>query len=291
MMRISQPFLRSLHLMLASAAIVASNTSASAEPIAIQGHVTLTKGLADNGSAFRDAGLEIRVEPGRGAASAIDAVGEKQVDIGVLSRSITAQEKAKYPTRRFFEYVVAVQAYVPSVARNVWDSGVKSITKEQMRKIFEGEVTQWSEIGGDAGEIKLFLPEPGSPGLELLTTWIYGDPRKAPEGSGEVVRGAARLTRNSIEFTGGSIGMLPPALADGKEVFQLGIGDAKGKVVQALEDNLLDRSYPLARPIFFLYGDRPTRQPRELLDFVRSREGKVVLISADLTPVTPKDTP
>lgn len=273
----------------AGAAVFSWSISAFAEPVKVQGPASLTKGLSELTSSFRDAGLDVRIDSASGNTSVISALGQQSIDVAIMSRALTAQEKSRFPTRRFFEIVIAAQAYVPAVARDVWEGGVRTITKEQMQKIFEGKVTKWSELGGGEGEIKFFNPEPGNPAADLLTTWLYEDPRRAPASPAEVVQGGGEAVRNSIEFTNGSISLTPPSLTNGKSIFALGIADANGKVLQALEDNLLDRSYPLGRPIFLVFGDRPSGKVKDFLDFLRSPEGRELLIRADFTPVTLKD--
>jgi phosphate transport system substrate-binding protein len=271
------------------AVVLSWNTTILAESVTVKGPASLTKALSGAGAAFRESGMDIRIEPTGGNTATIAEVGQKSADVAIMSRALTPQEKSKYPTRRFFEVVIAAQAFVPAVARNVWEGGVKTITKEQLQKIYEGKIKNWSELGGADGEIKYFNPDPTSAASDLLTTWLYEDPRRAPESLAEVVQGDGAAVRNMLEFTRNAISVLPPGLADGKEIFALGVADENGKVVQALEDNLLDRSYPLGRPVFLVFGDRPSGVVRNFLEFLRSPEGKVALVAAELTPVTPKE--
>ncbi len=263
--------------------------SALAEPVRIKGPASLTKALSELTAVFRDAGVEIRVEATSGAAGAIAALGSKEADVVVLSRALTAQEKSRFPTRRFFELAVAAQAYVPGVSKNVWESGVRTITKEQMQKLFEGKAGKWAELGGGDSDIKYFSAETENPAFDLLATWLYQDPRRAPASTAEIIRGGGRAVRDTLEFTSNSIALVPPALANGKDLFALGIADPAGKVIQAEEASLLDRSYPLSRPVFLIFGDRPSGAVREFLDLIRSPAGREILIKGDLTPVSIKD--
>src|SRR5688500_17107449 len=138
---------RFLSRLVAGAAVLLWSMIAFAEPVKVTGPASLTKPLSDSAAAFRVAGVDLRVEAAGGNPAASATVGQRRADVAMMSRGLTPQEKSKYPTRRFFEVVIAAQAFTPAVARNVWESGVKAISKEQMQKIYEGKIKKWSELG------------------------------------------------------------------------------------------------------------------------------------------------
>ncbi len=67
------------------------------------------------------------------------------------------------------------------VAKDVWDGGVKALSKEQIRDIYEGRITNWKDAGGKDQRIVFFNKEPGRGTWEVFAHWVYGDPKKAPQ--------------------------------------------------------------------------------------------------------------
>ena len=92
---------------------------------------------------------------GTGSGAGIEAVLAGNVDIGLSSRALKAEEEEKGAVG----HVVALDgvAIVVNPA-----SGVEDLTVEQIAQIFKGEITNWSELGGEDAEIAVLGREDGS---------------------------------------------------------------------------------------------------------------------------------
>jgi len=100
-----------------------------------------------------------------GSGSGIEAVKNGTADIGLASRSLKDEEKADGLT----ETVIALDGIAVIVNAQ---SKVTDLTVEQIAKIFTGEITDWSEVGGDPGAISCIGREAGSgtrDGFESIT--------------------------------------------------------------------------------------------------------------------------
>ena len=100
-----------------------------------------------------------------GSGSGIEAVKNGTADIGLASRSLKDEEKADGLT----ETVIALDGIAVIVHAQ---SKVTDLTVEQIAKIFTGEITDWSEVGGDPGAISCIGRESGSgtrDGFESIT--------------------------------------------------------------------------------------------------------------------------
>ena len=114
--------------------------------------------MADN------SGVTVTYDP-TGSGAGIEAAGNGSADIGLSSRALKDEEKAGGLT----ETVVALDGIAVIVNA---DSKVENLTVEQIGKIFTGEITDWSEVGGDAGTISCIGREAGSgtrDGFESIT--------------------------------------------------------------------------------------------------------------------------
>ncbi len=114
--------------------------------------------MADN------SGVTVTYDP-TGSGAGIEAASNGSADIGLASRALKDEEKAGGLT----ETVVALDGIAVIVNA---DSKVENLTVEQIGKIFTGEITDWSEVGGDAGTISCIGREAGSgtrDGFESIT--------------------------------------------------------------------------------------------------------------------------
>ena len=103
--------------------------------------------MADN------SGVTVTYDP-TGSGAGIEAASNGSADIGLASRALKDEEKAGGLT----ETIVALDGIAVIVNA---DSKVEDLTVEQIAKIFTGEITDWSEVGGDAGTISCIGREAG----------------------------------------------------------------------------------------------------------------------------------
>ncbi len=109
-------------------------------------------------------GVTVTYDP-TGSGAGIRGCQNGSADIGLASRSLKDEEKAGGLT----ETVVALDGIAVIVHAQ---SKVTDLTVEQIGKIFTGEITDWSEVGGDAGTISCIGREAGSgtrDGFESIT--------------------------------------------------------------------------------------------------------------------------
>ena len=95
--------------------------------------------MADN------SGVSVTYDP-TGSGAGIEAAGNGSADIGLASRALKDEEKAGGLT----ETVVALDGIAVIVNAG---SKVEDLSVEQIAKIFTGEITDWSEVGGKKGAI------------------------------------------------------------------------------------------------------------------------------------------
>lgn len=128
----------------------------SSEPIELTGIVN-----TDGSTSMNDVMLALiegfkSVQPGvtvnyngSGSGSGISGVLAGSCDLGLSSRALTDDEKAEGAV----ENVIAKDgvAVVVNPANPVTE-----LTTEQIAKIFTGEITNWSEVGGEDAEIAVF---------------------------------------------------------------------------------------------------------------------------------------
>jgi phosphate transport system substrate-binding protein len=149
-------------------------------------------------------------------------------------------------------------------------NSVSNLTIDQIRDIYTGAVTDWSQVGGRAGRIAVVSREPGS------------GTRGAFE---ELVRFQDNLVRGAIEFDGtGAVKAEVSRNAGAIGYISLGSVDASVKTlnvggVQATTANVVNGTYQIARPFLLLTKTGRTLNGETLafLDWILTDRGQAIV--------------
>jgi phosphate transport system substrate-binding protein len=257
-------------------------------PVRIVGSGTIARPLSLAIPILNDRGIIAKIFAGSGSTASIEAVGEGAADIALSIRPLNGEDRAPFPERILHEQLIGYQAVALIVPSAVWESGVHALTKEQIQRIYEGEITNWKDLGGKDRPIKFLNPEQGVGVWELFATWLYGELTKAPLGSKfETVKGGAD-TRDLVEFSEGALSVVPVMYADNKGVFGLAIQGEKGEPVAPTDQNVCAKRYPLQRPLILVVAGTPTGNLRKVLEFMTAPEGQALVKKSDFVPLPPK---
>ena len=265
--------LLTLHLALLTALLVAP-LGAGAAVLKINGSTTVTLPVAEAAEILRaEKKLEITVDTQGGSSGGISMLADGQVEIGMSSKHVGDADRAKFPKVQFVETHIGEDAVALIVSKDVWEGGVKNLTKEQVRSLYEGKVSNWKQIGGPDQRVAFFNKEPGRGTWEVFTHWLYGDSKKAPQVSLPEV-GGNEETRNKVASTRGAISQLSASWADGKTVFALGIRSDSGDTIRPTPAKIANHTYPMSRPLFLLTNGAPKAEAKNFIDFLLSLRGQ-----------------
>ena len=146
-----------------------ATTAALSGTVATDGSTSMEKVIGALGEAFMEAnsGVNFTYNP-TGSGSGITAVSEGRCDIGLSSRALKDSEVASGLVGTVLAYDGI--AVIVNPANTVEDLNIETIAK-----IYTGEITNWSEVGGADAEIVLVGREAGSgtrSGFEELTETV-----------------------------------------------------------------------------------------------------------------------
>ena len=247
---------------------------AQAETLKVNGSTTVNLPAAEGAEILRtEKKMDIQVDTQGGSSGGISALGDGQVQVGMSSKPVSDDDRAKYPNVKFNPVHIGEDAVAMIVSKDVWDGGVKSLTKEQIQDLYESKIKNWKEVGGPDERVVFFNKEPGRGTWEVFAHWAYGDPKKAPQVSLPEV-GGNEETRNKVGSTRGAISQLSSSWADGKKVFALGIKTESSDVLQPTPDNIATHKYPMSRPLFLITNGEPQGEAKTFVDFMLSPPGQ-----------------
>ena len=259
-----------------------TNTDSSAQT---EAPATLSGSVSTNGSTSMEkvigalseqfmadnSGVTVTYDP-TGSGAGIEAASNGSADIGLASRALKDEEKAGGLT----ETVVALDGIAVIVNAG---SKVENLTVEQIGKIFTGEITDWSEVGGDAGTISCIGREAGSgtrDGFESIT-----DTKDACKLDQELTS-----TGGVIEAVAGNpnaIGYASLSAVEGKDTIKaVTVGG-----VACTEATVLDGSYAIQRPFVLVTKTDATLSPaaQAFFDYATSTAANDLIKAAGAVPV------
>ncbi len=239
----------------------------------ISGSTTVNPVAADAATALRERqDLAITVDTQGGSAGGLAQLCSGEIDIAMSSKPVAASDRERFPDCAYTPTRIGEDAVGIIVRREVYDGGVRSLTRDQVRGIVEARVTNWSQVGGPDLEIFVYDKEPGRGTREVLDQYLYGDAAAPPppDSNRFAVVGGNEETRAKLLSTPGSVGPLSTTFIEGHP--QLAAVALEG--VAATPDTIASGEYPMSRPLF-LVTDGPARgAAKTFVDYVVSDAGQ-----------------
>jgi phosphate transport system substrate-binding protein len=209
------------------------------------------------------------VVQGGGSSVGVKSAAEGTVDIGGASRELKDSEK----TLGLAEFVIAKDgiAIVAHPSQTVSD-----ITMDQVKQIFAGEITNWSQIGGGDQDIVVVSREEGSGTRGAFEEMVMGKD--------------AVITENAIlQPSNGAVRTTVAGDPNAMAYLSFGYLDSSTKAltvdgVESTVANAQNGSYPIVRPLLFVTKGQPEGIVKEFIDFCLSAEGQEI-VAEDYIPV------
>ncbi len=250
---------------------VGDQNAALSGAVSTNGSTSMEKVIGVLGEQFMadNKGVKVSYDP-TGSGTGIEAVRNGTCDIGLASRTLKDEEAAG----GLVGTVVALDGIAVIVNPG---SKVEDLTVEQIAGIYTGEITDWSEVGGDTGTISCVGREAGSgtrDGFESIT------------GTTDACRMDQELTSTGavIEAVAGNPNAIGYAsLAALKDnVRAVAVGG-----VACTEGTVLDGTYEIQRPFVFVTreGETLSAQAQAFFDWATSSAANDLIKSAGAVPV------
>jgi phosphate transport system substrate-binding protein len=210
-----------------------------------------------------DVGFSVR---GGGSASGIRALISGSTEIATASRSITPDE-VRQMVRNHQSIGIAILTARDALSIYVHPNNpVRLLTKEQVKRIFIGEIISWKELGGWDLPIAVTSRENKSGTYLFFKEHVlYGEPYKdnckTVNGAQEVVR---TVEKDSI------------AIGYGSFMYAHSVRAVDIDSVAPTTENVLKGTYPLSRYLHFYTREMPTGEVKKFIDWVLSKEGQAI---------------
>jgi phosphate transport system substrate-binding protein len=206
-----------------------------------------------------------------GSTEGIKAVSDGTADIGTSSRDLKDDEK----TLGLTEHVIAYDgiAVVVNPANKVSD-----LSKDQIAKIFKGEIKNWKEVGGDDKPITVVTREAGSGTRGAFQELLKLEEKQADGTKKSLISEKALVTdstgsaKTTVSGNESAIGYVSLGALDNT------VKATKVEGIEPTVETVKAKTYPIYRPFLMLTKGEMKPEVKAYIDFIMSADGQKLVV-------------
>ena len=199
-----------------------------------------------------------------GSNSAIKLVLANAIDVGFVSRSLTDAEQQQVTG---IPIGFGGTAVVVNAANQV-----SNLSREQLRQIYTGEVTNWLELGGLEPTIRPYIREANAATRQTFEAFVFAGSVPA-YGKSVIQTMEFEAMFAAVNSFRGAIGI---ASIGARTASDTRVKILKIDGVAATQENIASGAYKMVRPLAVIYSNSAELKPaiRAFFEFVKSAEGQ-----------------
>lgn len=203
-------------------------------------------------------------------------LAKKKTDIFIGAAPSEEQIEYAQQCGTTFEYIqIGYEAFVFFVHK---DNPVDSLTIEQIKGIYSGEITNWSQVGGKNEKIVPFQRNEGSGSQSMLirlmgdTPIIEPDMQERVGDMGGIIHEVADYKNKSTSI-GFSFRFYVEGMIKNPDIKMIAV-----EGVAPTKENIQNESYPIIVPVYAVtYEGNPKENVQKLIDWILSEEGQYII--------------
>jgi len=254
------------------------------QSLTVKGSDTLLHLSTEWAEAFMDANPDIDVAvTGGGSGTGIAALLNGTTDVANASRKIKQKEldNAKASGKQIKEIKVARDGISVVVHPS---NPVNELTMDQLKKIFAGAYTKWSQVGGPDTEIIVLSRDHSSGTYAFFKKRVLGKLEYATTArfvpSNSAIVNQASMDHGAIGYVG--LGYYENARG---RIKGIAVVDGGGQAVLPSVKSVSNGSYPISRTLqVYVVGD-PSGAVKKYIDFALSPEGQAIVGKKGFVPL------
>ncbi len=225
---------------------------------------------------------------GGGSGTGIAALINKTTDIANSSREIQSKEEeaAKSAGVQPFRIVMATDGI--SVVTHPANP-ISKLTLEQLGKIFNGEITNWKEVGGKDAKISLYGRQSNSGTYVFFREFVvkadYSPHMKAMNGNAQIIE-ALKKDQDGIGYVAvGYVVNDKGEMMPGVKIVNISKDGQSEAYSPAKIENVMSKKYPITRPLNHYTNGKPSGKLLDFIKFELSKEGQEIVRKEGFFPV------
>ncbi len=254
----------------------APSSGATGDTVTVAGSTTVMPIAEMAAERFQELTGDRVLVSGLGSSAGIEAVMNGTADIATSSRGLTAAEEA---TGELVTTVIARDGIAVIVNAG---NPVGNLTVGQLRAVYAGDVTNWSELGGPDLPILVVNRDEASGTREAFKSIVMDGARF--DASAAVLPGTGQV-RDVVSRTPGAIGYISIGFVDSafttSKVKALSIDG-----VEPTEANVASGVYPVSRSLYLFTKGEPSGEAKAYIDEVLSPDMAQTIRDAGYIPAS-----
>ena len=248
----------------------AAAEAASSSKVVAVGSTTVAVPMEELANKYKEIKPDVVVEiQGVGSSAGIKAITDGTADMGMLSRELKESEQSDN-----IEVTTIAHDGIAIVLNPA--NGVENLTSEQVKGIFEGQITNWSEVGGNDEPIVVVTREDGS-GTRSAFEEILG---LQQEIEGKKVSSIAQTAlvaegngtiKATVASKSGAIGFVSLGFID--DTVKAVSVDGVMPTVETVKSG----EYSVSRPLLVVTDTESTQTTQDFLTFILGDEGQEII--------------
>ncbi|MCE5335710.1 MAG: substrate-binding domain-containing protein [Desulfobacteraceae bacterium] len=220
--------------------------------------------VKDSSELFtKETGIKVTAED-RKTQDAIPSLVSGRCNVGGLARKMKLSEKAQ--NQDLFETLIAKDHMAVFVSK---DSKIDSLTLDQVKKAFSGEIADWKDLGDEPGPVQVVIPQTKTASNNNFASMAMGE---------------ANFSKDSV-ITDTAGGVLDAARGK-RAISFISYGAVAGKpdfkVIKIDGKSAGSEGYPLAQDMYFATIGKPSGDVAKYIDFFLTGSGKEAIQKAGL---------
>ena len=205
-----------------------------------------------------------------------EELAEKNTDIFIGAAPSKEQIAFAEENNTTFEYTqIGSEAFVFFVHK---DNPIDSLTVEQIKGIYSGQITNWKEVGGKNEKIVPFQRNEGSGSQSMLIRFMGDTPIIEPDietrsdAMGGIIEEVADY-RNKATSIGFSFRFYVEGIIKNPDIKMIAI-----EGVAPTKENIKNGAYPIIAPVYAMtYEGNQNENVHKLIDWILSDEGQYII--------------
>ncbi len=217
---------------------------------------------------------------GGGSGVGIAALIDGEAEIAMASRNMKDSEieKAKNNSINPVETIIGWDGIAVVVNP---ENPVTQLTFTQLKAIYDGNISNWKDVGGEDIQITVISRDSSSGTYEYFKEEVL-EGREYRQDA--LVQPATGAITQEVAQNKGAIGYIGYAYLD-DSTKALALDGGEGTFVSATEEKILSGEYPLARQLYYYTNGEPQGLTKEFMDYVMSEEGQAIVSDVGYFPV------
>lgn len=215
-----------------------------------------------------------------GSATAFDSIKTNWADIGMSSRKIKQEEIDKLQsfgdfTSRQSEHIIAMDGIAIIVHTN---NNIIDLSKEQVAKIFSGEISNWDQVGGSNSQIHVFARDEHSGTWDSFKELVLKPFNKSLISNAQKFE-SNKLLSDAVSKDVGGIGFTSYSEIDNTKA--IGVYEKGAAALLPSPFTISTEDYALSRRLYlYIPSSSSNNYAKDFIDFVISNDGQKVVKTA-----------